>query len=75
MEKKQTAVEWLEDKLSPDMKTMQGNIIQDLLEQAKEMEKDQIIKAYADGANHRLKNTITSQYYKENYGKETDSLS
>ena len=46
---KQTAVEWLEEQLNPDMKTMQGNIIQDLLEQAKAMEKEQIIDAYRKG--------------------------
>ena len=37
----QTAVEWLQEQLNPDMKTMQGHIIQDLLEQAKQMEKEQ----------------------------------
>jgi hypothetical protein len=41
---KQTAVEWLQEQLNPDMKTMQGVIIQELLEQAKEMEKQQIIE-------------------------------
>jgi hypothetical protein len=39
--KQQTAVEWLQEQLNPDMKTMQGHIIQDLLEQAKQMEKEQ----------------------------------
>ena len=38
---KQTAVEWLQEQLNPDMKTMQGNIMQGLLEQAKQMEKEQ----------------------------------
>lgn len=43
MTKKQTSVEWLIEQLNPDMKTMQGNIIQDLLDQAKAMHKDEII--------------------------------
>ena len=43
---KQTAVEWLQEQLNTDMKTMQGHIIQDLLEQAKEMEKEQKNKMY-----------------------------
>ena len=39
---KQTAVEWLIEQINPDMKTMQGNIIQDLLERAKAMEREQM---------------------------------
>ncbi len=34
-----TAVEWLQEQLNPDMKTMQGVIIQELFERAKEMER------------------------------------
>jgi hypothetical protein len=45
----QTVVEWLQEQLNPDMKTMQGHIIQDLLEQAKQMEKENIINAYFEG--------------------------
>jgi hypothetical protein len=45
---KQTAVEWLQEQLNPDMKTMQGVIIQELLEQAKAMEKEQIVDAYVE---------------------------
>jgi hypothetical protein len=44
--KKQTAVEWLQEQLNPDMKTMQGVIIQELLEQAKAMEIDQMEEAF-----------------------------
>jgi hypothetical protein len=46
---KQTAVEWLQERLNPDMKTMQGVIIQELIEQAKAMETDQLTEAYEDG--------------------------
>lgn len=40
-DKKQTAVEWLSERLE--------SITKDLFEQAKEMEKQQIIDAYDDG--------------------------
>ena len=46
---KQTAVEWLQEQLNPDMKTMQGNIIQDLLEQALAIEKEQMEQAKSEG--------------------------
>jgi hypothetical protein len=61
---KQTAVEWLQEQLNPDMKTMQGVIIQELLEQAKAMEKEQIMKAA-----ERWKGTdFAERYYNEQYG-------
>ena len=72
MEKKQTAVEWLEEQLNPDMKTMQGNIIQGLLEQAKEMEKEQIIDAHYEGQcddHEGYPIFISEQYYNETYNK------
>jgi len=37
-----TSIEWLQEQLNPDMRTMQGNIIQGLLEEAKEMHKQEI---------------------------------
>lgn len=73
---KQTAVEWLEEQLNPDMKTMQGNIIQDLLEQAKEMEKEQIIDAHNHGFTEgtcfgaspiSYKFIESEQYYKQTF--------
>ena len=42
-----TSIEWLEEQLNPDMKTMQGNIIQGLLEQAKEMHKTETERMYS----------------------------
>ena len=62
--KKQTAVEWLVEQINPDMKTMQGNIIQDLLEQAKAMEKEQIEQAI-DACRHNYKHS--DNYYNETY--------
>jgi hypothetical protein len=66
---KQTAVEWLQEQLNPDMKTMQGVIIQELLEQAKEMEKDQIIDAYRSGKINQLENS--ELYYNQTFKPTT----
>ena len=71
--KKQTAVEWLQEQLNPDMKTMQGVIIQELLEQAKAMEKEQIVDAFGVGCHHESKRLVgyqdtAEQYYNETYG-------
>ena len=44
-------------------------IIDNKIEQAKAMEKEQIEMAYANGSNDRLKNRINEQYYNENYNK------
>ena len=71
-----TAVEWLQEQLNPDMKTMQGNIMQELLEQAKQMEKEQIINAHTrayligeDTISIEDANNASEQYYNETYGK------
>ena len=63
-----TAVEWLQEQLNPDMKTMQGNIMQELLEQAKQMEKEQIINAFDNGRNAPPNYVgYGSQYFYETY--------
>ena len=71
---KQTAVEWLVEQINPDMKTMQGNIIQDLLEQAKAMEREQIIEAHGIKREHDIQNGVDfwhvkhgEAYYNETY--------
>ncbi len=69
---KQTAVEWLQEQLNPDMGTMQGVIIQELLEQAKQMEKEQIIDAFKHGELPPFfVNLNAEEYYKETYGDES----
>ena len=71
---KQTAVEWLIERLNPDMKTMQGHIIQDFLEKAKEMEKEQIIEAYRKGVEEDVYvNPLKTgkQYYNETFKHQT----
>jgi hypothetical protein len=65
---KQTAVEWLEEQ----MKTwgyLSAQMRVDIVEQAKEMGKQQIIDARMDGINSALKGYAISneQYYNETY--------
>ena len=65
---KQTAVEWLEDNFSY---VTSGNMTMEyLIEQSKEMEKQQIIDAYDDG-NYAYGMGIKEpeQYYNETFNK------
>ena len=63
--KKQTAVQWLVEKL------MKGDFVNnpdELIEQAKAMEKEQIVDAYTDGySDSDNKLSFNKQYYIENY--------
>lgn len=64
-----TAVEWLVDKL---MKGEFINSTNELIEQAKQMEKEQIIYAHLIGLISSMEMEATKQaeqYYQENYGK------
>lgn len=61
--KNQTAVEWL-----MEIYLTTGIDRNVHFHQALEIEKQQIIDAYAKGSNDRLKNTI-NDYYNETYGK------
>ena len=72
MEKKQTAVEWLIEKIHKDLihKSM-GQIYG----QAKQMEKEQIVDAYTecwmnDGGNGFHKVKEAESYYNETYGEK-----
>lgn len=73
--KKQTAVEWLENNLYKSK--IPAIILVDILElinQAKEMEKEQIIKAHGDEQSHlqddgSWKRISAEQYYNETYNK------
>jgi len=68
MSKKQTAVEWLESEfIKLESTTGVHGIMYDLIEQAKEMEKEQIIKAYDQG-DIQLVNA--EQYFNETYKSE-----
>ena len=81
MEKNQTAIEWIEteiSKLNSDIVNIKM-VYEDyhkkrilLWEKAKEMEKQQIAKAYANGVVNEISiyNTITGEeYYNETYLK------
>lgn len=65
---KKSAVEWLEDKLNNVRPTQICSIetIKEWVEQAKEMEKQQIIDAWEDGQNSFSTRT-PKQYYKETF--------
>jgi hypothetical protein len=77
MENKQTAVECLKEKLM--YLDFHPNTLVDVLqwiEQAKQMEKEQIVKAWNDGDHAYFYSKETGkdfengeQYYKETYGK------
>lgn len=67
---KQTAVEWLQEKLNKILIDNQIQQIEHLFEQAKQMEKEQIIEAYRKGVEedvyvNPLKTGI--QYYNETF--------
>lgn len=69
-----TAVKWLKTKIEehgdPEFCTISWKDLDDLINQAKQMEKEQIVKAYSNGSNDRLKNRINDQYYNETFGKQ-----
>jgi hypothetical protein len=63
-----TAVEFLEEKL---LELFENHLPFELLEEAKEMEKQQIIDAYQQGFNNAYFNNPLSkeQYYNETFNK------
>jgi hypothetical protein len=67
---KQTAVEWLYVK----MFEKKGRITKEEYDQAKQMEKEQMIEAFNNGMEYMWNNTDCenykgNQYYKETYGE------
>lgn len=73
MGQKQTAVEWLITELNPELNYIpitQWNRIRDLVQRAKEMEKQQLIESFKHGEMPKLfSNLSAEQYYNEEYGK------
>jgi hypothetical protein len=64
---KQTAVEWIEDKIQSDMTFIE---ILGLIRQAKEMEKQQIMDAYDCGKEQPSSSQLSPiEYYNETFGK------
>jgi len=75
MEKKQTAVHWLIEQVHSDQYQMafgQTYISIELVEQAKQMEKEQIIEAYFSGDEDAVDNPLITaeQYYNETYNSK-----
>ena len=66
-QKKQTAVEWIEDSIQLDMTIME---VLGLIRQAKEMEKEQKANTWNNAINAVEKDKWESfeQYYNETYG-------
>jgi hypothetical protein len=73
MENKQTAVEWLENSLAKTLKRIvenrDGVLLETLFEQAKQMEKEQIINAFIDGEHQQGFELEAEQYYNKTYNK------
>jgi len=72
-EVKQTAIEWLEDELyiRLDLYGSEQREFDNLIEQAKEMEKQQIIDAISEAnkSNNRNVSLNSEQYYNETFNK------
>jgi len=68
METKQTSVEWLAEQIKFTNKEMYAEL-QDVIEQAKQMEKEQIINTFKDAQLFKIMNyeTRAEQYYNETY--------
>jgi len=67
MKNKQTAVEWLVSKLPQRML----NYLKEEIEQAKAMEKEQIIDAFGIGCHHESKRLVGYHHIAEQYSNET----
>ena len=68
----QTAVEWLVSELKPHIKVdwPMNKSIRSKIEQAKEMEKEQVMLAFNDGkVNSVLNKRGSEEYYQDTYGK------
>jgi len=70
----QTAVEWFYNKISNiDVNFDDGNLIDKILEQAKAMEKEQIIQSsrisYLAGQEYYMLNGLSKQFAEEYYNK------
>jgi hypothetical protein len=64
---KQTAVEWLIDELTDN--GIDLYLAYEIIEQAKELEKQQIIDAYIEGYSSNLNAGDSEKYYNETYKK------
>ena len=71
MQTKQTAIEWLEDNLNFEPYDEEEFISNNKIwEQAKQMEKEQIMNAFDSGEHQQGYELESEQYYNETYGKK-----
>ena len=78
MEQKQTAVEWLVETINNKIDYIPikyWDSIRDIVQQAKEMEKEQIIEAFWNGDNtdclqEQNSKEFAEKYYNETYGSK-----
>lgn len=68
MEKKQTAVEWLAEQLVPKAMLTYDAITYNAIQQAKQMEKEQILDSWVGGKGF----LNGEQYYNETYGGQDE---
>jgi hypothetical protein len=73
MDKKQTAVEWFMEKIGEKqpnglyvIDTLED--VQNVFQQAKEMEKEKLKDSWVEGSIHWGTNKTFEQYYEETYG-------
>jgi hypothetical protein len=67
---KQTAVEWFNDEIIIHLNFDQRLYLKDILKQAKEMEKEQIIDAFDECGNWQDKYSDSEHYYNKTYEKD-----
>jgi hypothetical protein len=72
MVNKQTAVDWFLDQVKFIDKEVYAELYNQSLEQAKQMEKEQIKNAFDEGFKYDIHNGGGEQYYNETYGNITD---
>jgi hypothetical protein len=67
--KKQTAVEWLMEQILPTISIrLSDTYIKEIKDQAKAMERDQIMIAHYVGSSPRITHNNSIHYYSETYG-------
>ena len=69
--KQQTAINWLVDQIKSDQnqKALSASEWMEVIEQAKQMEKEQIIDAFLEGKVNHSKDWAI-EYYNETYGSQ-----
>jgi hypothetical protein len=65
-----TAVEWLEKKIKEFNTVITKEYLLILIEQAKEIEKEQIMEAWFDGTTNWDSESSSEQYYNETFKSE-----